>query len=181
MNAKACACALSLALTGCITVTTVNIGTKTSLERQLIGELEPLTEEELLAASVRATPLLEGGALADLQAAAVAAKRRQAFNRDDIALAKEHGCLGEARGAALVVLPCKTPLDEDAAGRLAALVEEENKDRAAIIDWALRADSSMTPIDRPELVRVYHRLLLQNARAGELVERDDGTFAEHTP
>ena len=91
---------------GCITVTTVNIGTKTSLERQLVGELEPLTDDQLLAASVRAQPQLVAGSLADLQAGAVAARRRQLFNRDDINEAKQLGCLGEALGAELVVRPC---------------------------------------------------------------------------
>ena len=32
----------------CITTTTVNIGRKTSLERQLMGRFEPLTEEEII-------------------------------------------------------------------------------------------------------------------------------------
>jgi uncharacterized protein YdbL (DUF1318 family) len=157
-----------------ITVTPINVGTKTSLERQLVGELEPLSEEQLLAASVRAQAHLGTGSLADLQAAAVDARRRQLFNRDDIDEAKKLGCLGEAREAVLATRPCEAARDSTMAARLARLVSEENADRRAIIDWAVAADSSLTPADRPEVVHVYHRLLVEAARAGDWLEDDEG-------
>jgi uncharacterized protein YdbL (DUF1318 family) len=158
----------------CVTVTTVTIGTKTSLERQLAGEVEPLSEEQLLAASVRAEAQVSGGSLADLQAAAVAARRRQLFNRDDIDEGKKQGCLGETREARLTLRPCEPAKDPAVATHLAALVAQENEDRLVVIDWAIAADAALTPADRLEVVRVYRRLLLEASRQGDWVQGDDG-------
>ena len=163
-------------LGGCITVTTVNIGTKTSLERQLAGDLEPLSEEQLLVSSMRASAQLAGGSLADLQARALAARRRQLFNRDDINEAKQQGCIGEGKAAELVIRPCPTARDAATAARYEQLVAQEKDDRGAVIDWAIAADSALTPSDRPEVVRVYHRLLLEAARPGDFVQGDQGDW-----
>jgi uncharacterized protein YdbL (DUF1318 family) len=161
----------------CVTVTTVTIGTKTSLERQLAGDVEPLSEEQLLAASVRAEPQVSGGSLTDLQAAAVAARRRQLFNRDDVDEAKKQGCLGESRNALLAVRPCDAGKDPVTAARLSTLVAQENDDRRAVIDWAIASDAALTPADRPEVVGVYHRLLLEASRKGDWVQGEDGGWA----
>ena len=55
-----------LPLCGCITTTVVNIGQKSALEKQLMGETDPLSEEELLVASVRATGGVHAGSEDDL-------------------------------------------------------------------------------------------------------------------
>ncbi len=172
--------AVVLALAGaagaCITVKTVTVGAKTSLERQLVGEVEPLSDEQLLAASVRAESQIQAGSLADRQAAAVAARRRQLFNRDDIEEAEQQGCVGEGRSAELVVRGCAATKDPAVASLYARLVAEENDDRRAVVDWAVAADSALTPADRPEVVRVYRRILLEAARPGTWVEGDDATW-----
>jgi len=168
------ATAVAAAGAACATITTVTIGTKTSLERQLVGEVEPLSEEQLLAASVRAEAQVAGGSVADLQAAAVAARRRQLFNRDDVDEGKKLGCLGETRDALLAVRPCDAAKDATTAARLATLVTQENEDRRVVIDWAIAADAALTAADRGEVARVYHRLLLEGSRAGDWVQGDDG-------
>ena len=159
---------------GCISTTQVNIGTKTSLERQLIGELEPLSEDEVLAASVRAQAQGGLGPLDDQQGAALAARRRQLFNRDDVDEAKQAGCLGEGKDGELVARLCDKPADAEAAARVSKLVAEENADRRAIIDWAVAADPALTPADRPEVVRIYQRIIVERARTGEWVQDDTG-------
>jgi hypothetical protein len=164
-----------LLLSGCFTVHSVNIGTKTSLEKQLIGELEPLSEEELLAASIRASDEAMLAPVDELQARAVAARRRQLFNRDDIDELKASGCLGEARKAELVARPCK---DAEAKERSDKLLSEENADRAVIIEWAVATDSSLTERDRGEVVEVYRRLLLERAQPGHWVQNDDGSWKQ---
>jgi uncharacterized protein YdbL (DUF1318 family) len=161
---------------GCVTLTTVALPPRTSVERQLAGELEPLTDEQLLVASVRAEAQLASGSLADLQAAAVAARRRQLFNRDDVEEAKQQGCLGEALDAKLVSRACDATKDPAVAARLARLLAEENQDRAAVIEWAITADAALTPADRPEVARVYHRMLLEASRPGDPVQADDGSW-----
>ena len=176
-RAAIAAVATALAASACFTVTTVNIGTKTSLERQLIGELEPLSEEELLAASVRAAGQMSLGDLGDLQRAAIAARRRQLFHRDEVDEAKQAGCPGENNRAEPVLLPCG-PVDGETAARLARLIAEENEDRTAIIDWALAADSSLTSADRAEIARVYRRMLQEAARPGHWIQGDDGSWTQ---
>jgi hypothetical protein len=159
---------------GCITVHAVNIGQKTSLEMQLMGEFEPLTEEEQLAASVRAGPDAPSAARSDLEAAAVAARQRQLFNRDDLRTLKAAGCLGEARGAQLAARPCGKEAEVEPLRT--RLVAEENADRAAIMAWAVEADPVLTRRDMPQVAAVFHRLLFEQAQKGEQVQNDDGAW-----
>jgi len=170
--------AYALACCACISVTAVNIGSKSSLERQLIGELEPLSEEETLAASVRAQAQVGTGSLDELQAAAVAARRRQLFNRDDIDEAKTQGCIGEGKDARLARRTCAPDADTEASARLATLIEQENADREAVVAWALATDPSLTTTDRPQVIQVYRRLLTENTRPGDWLETDDGTWVK---
>ncbi|HET6347372.1 MAG TPA: DUF1318 domain-containing protein [Myxococcota bacterium] len=159
---------------GCITVHAVNIGQKTSLEMQLMGEFEPLSEEEQLAASVRAGPDAPSAARGDLEAAAVAARQRQLFNRDDLRTLKGAGCVGEALAAKLASRPCAK--DAEVEALRARLVAEENADRAAIMVWAVEVDPVLTRRDMPQVAAVFHRLLLEQAQKGEHVQNDDGAW-----
>lgn len=170
---------LGLAMTsGCLKVTTVNIGQKTSLERQLIGEFEPLTEEEVLASSVRAGVSGGSGALGDLTQRAVAARRRQLFNRDDIEEFKGSGCLGEAASAEMVAHPCEGTAAPEITARVERLIAEENEDRAAIIAWAIEADPVLTPSDRDQVVKVYAHLLRERAKPGHWYHDEEGGWSQ---
>ena len=162
------------ALCACtITTRPVNIGTKTALERQLMGELEPLSDEQLLAASVRAPSNdPEVGGLDNTQAYAMAARRRQVFNRDELDELKQRGCLGEAKNALLMVRDC-SPTAEEAARR-ERLLAEENADREAIIEWVASSDATFAGNGRAQLIAMYHRLLAERAKAGEWVEGEGG-------
>ena len=163
-------------LSGCITTTVVNIGQKSSLERQLMGEIEPLSESELLVASVRAPGGVGSGSADDLTAAALAGRRRQLFNRDDLDELKTAGCLGEAQRARHEARPCDRVGAADNAKLVERLVAEENEDRAHIIDWALSVDPVLTRGDRAQVEEIYHRLLIEKARPGDWVQQEDGAW-----
>ena len=168
---------LMLAMTdGCITTTVVNIGQKSSLEKQLMGETEPLSEDELLVASVRDLSGPEAAAEDALTQKAVAARRRQLFNRDDLDELKALGCLGEALKGLLMGRPCDKIKDLEAARLRDRMVEEENADRNAIIDWAVSVDPVLTRADRPQVEELYHRLLLERAKSGEPFQAPDGSW-----
>lgn len=169
----------ALACAGCITVTTVNIGSKTSLEKQLMGEFEPLTEEEALVSSVRAAPVGASAAQDDGQAAALGARQRQLFNRDDLRSFKAAGCLGEALEAKLAARDCERSRDPSAAALLQKLLAEENADRQILMAWALSADPGLAGQDSKTLAAMYHRLLLEQAVAGDWLQQDDGTWVQH--
>ncbi|OGQ91187.1 MAG: hypothetical protein A2289_19710 [Deltaproteobacteria bacterium RIFOXYA12_FULL_58_15] len=154
------------------------IGQKTTLEKQLMGEAEPLSEEQMLVASVRSRGGgVHAGSADDLQSRAIAARRRQLYNRDDIGDLKVAGCLGEARGAILTIRPCDAP-SEDLILLRKTLIDQENADRRAIIDWAIGIDPVLTVADRPQIVELYHRLILERAHPGDWYEGTDGTWAK---
>ncbi len=155
----------------------VSIGQKTTLERQLMGNVEPLSEEELLVASVRGAAASNPTAKDEQQQRALAARRRQIFNRDDLDELRGAGCLGEARDARLVARPCDKPVEPALASLQAELIGQENDDRQAIIDWALATDPQLTAADRGQVVQIYRRLLLERLRPGDWLEQDDGSWA----
>jgi len=168
--------ALVIAMAGCgncLTVTTVNIGQKTSLERQLIGDFEPLTEEEMLAASVRSQGGVGAGSLDDLRQRAISARQRQLFNRDDVQELLGQACLGETSAARLAARKCGAQSAADVAARVARLVSEENQDRDAIIEWAIAIDPVLTPADRAQVVAVYARLLQEQLQTGHWYESSE--------
>ncbi|MEK7703346.1 MAG: hypothetical protein AAB426_00195 [Myxococcota bacterium] len=167
---------LALDAASCIRITNVSIGQKTSLERQLVGELEPLTDEELLSASVRASGGLATGSPGEIQTRAIAARQRQLFNRDDILELKSLGCLGEAHGASLVEHSCELESSSDMWTLRARLVEQENVDRRLIVDWVLASDPTLTASDRAELTVLYHTMLLAQARPGDWIETVPGQW-----
>jgi hypothetical protein len=167
-----------VAAASCFTLRSVTIGQKTSLERQLMGEVEPLTEQELLASSVRAAGGVGAGSVDDVLRRALGARRRQLFNRDDIDELKANGCLGEAAGARLVGRGCARQAEAATAPTVARLVEQENSDRQAIIDWAIATDPLLTPKDREQVIQVYHLLLREQARAGDWVQGADWAWTQ---
>ncbi len=160
--------ALVLCTPSC-TITTVNVSQKTALENQLLGKMAPLSEEELLLTSVR------GGSQSPSVSTepAVAARRRQLFNRDDTDELKQEGCLGEARDARLVVRPCSQP---DLQERLEALSLQENQDRAVLLNWFIAQDPTMTPSDKEQLQAIYHRLLVLHSPTGTPCEGPSGSW-----
>ena len=139
----------------------------------MMGEFEPLSEEELLASSVRsASDDDRSGGLDERQSRAMAARRRQVFNRDEIDDLKSKGCLGEAHDATLVVRACGA--DAEALRRRSELVAQENADRAAILEWVASGDDAFTDAGRAQLVDMYHRLLAVSAKKGDWVEDQGG-------
>jgi hypothetical protein len=165
---------VALCLCGCISVPIVNIPAKTAYERQLLGELEPLSEEEILEASVRAATAL-GPALDTARDRALAARRRQLFNRDDVQALLRLGCAGEAFAVQLVARPCAR--GPDFAARVMA---EENADRATLMDWAIVADPQVSEADRPEVARLYRELMRANAPPGSFQEDGAGVWTQPT-
>lgn len=162
---------------GCIRTNSIALGRKTELERQLMGRLEPFSNEELLAASVRAESSAARGPLLETEARAIAARRRQIFNRDDVAALQQAGCVGEGRDGVVEARPC--PRSQVVAALLSSrprLVREENEDRGAIIEWAIDSDPTLTPGDLPQVWAIYHLLAVERAPRGAPVEQEDGQW-----
>jgi hypothetical protein len=159
----------------CISTTVINISQKTSLESQLMGELEPLSKEELLVASVRASDDGSVIALDSLQNRAAAAKRRQLFNRDDLDELRNDGCVGEALGAQLVERPCNSSAVLEVR---AEIIEQENVDREVIVDWVLSIDPVLTPADRTQVVALYQQMILNTLSTGHWFQSATGSWSQ---
>lgn len=165
-------------MSGCINIKLVTIGQKTALERQLAGTHEELDEDLALVASVRGGGGVDGGQEADDgRARALAARRRQLFNVDDLVELRSLGCLGEGNDGLVALRPCDARAREPAiAERAARILSQENEDRARIIDLALVLDPALTPGDRESLQHVYARLARRDAAPGTWVQDDAGTW-----
>lgn len=164
---------LASVLMSCVEFRTISISQKTSLERQLMGEVEPLTEEEILLSSVRESSMASP-AEADIQTRALFARKRQLFNRDDVDELRKLGCLGENSRAELAVRSCSGDV-EQLSPRMAS---EENADRRMIVDWAISKDSSLTADDRLKVLDVYRRLIFEQAPTGTWWENEKGVWQQ---
>ncbi len=171
----------TLLLTGCINIKMVNVGQKTAYERQLTGTYEELDSNLATVASVRGPGGSESTstALGDSYQKALAARRRQLFNEDDIADFKSKGCIGENIRGQAEVLPCELLAADSEKKELAArLVAEDNEDRKSIIDLAIQMDNSLTPANSSDMRSVYHQLLKNSAKSGYMFEESPGKWTK---
>ncbi len=177
-------CLLGQYTTACAQLTQVSVAQKTTLELQLLGELEPLSDEDTLAASIRVAQgpmkITAAGTIASLKEMALRARQRQLFNRDDINVLLLRGCLGEAQTGYLAPRPCNAPnaLERTLSVRMRA---EENQDRDHIITWVIENDETLTPGDRYAVLGLYGSLRRAHLRPGMTYEDDTGAWNTKTP
>ncbi|MBT6177032.1 MAG: hypothetical protein HOI23_07265 [Deltaproteobacteria bacterium] len=164
-----------LLLSGCLTIKTVNISQKTSLEHQLMGSFEPLTEEEMLLSSVRdEAQLLRAEELNEDQAA-LAARRRQLFNRDDVERFKRLGCLGEALSNQLIARTC----DDESTGSktiIERILTEESRDRETIITWVISQHDHLQEDQRGQVKEIYRQFILSRSPSGTPFQDSNGDW-----
>jgi hypothetical protein len=169
--------AIIFVATGCrTTIVAIDSGQKTALERQLMGQFEPLTDEQALASSVRAAPDSTDLTADAVQARATFARQRQLFNRDDVEDLKGLGCLGEAVDARLAARPCAATKEESTRVLAAKMITEENADRAMLLDWVAAGHEAAAPAGRAQLATLYHHLLVNQSRAGDWFEEPAGAW-----
>jgi hypothetical protein len=168
-----------LLLCSCVTVTTVNVGQKTSLEYQLMGDFEPLTEEQILTSSVRSS--LEENAYQSEDKAhekAVFARKRQMYNRDEIKEYKSHGCLYEKYPALLQEKPCDFVNTEDKKKKINAMIEEENQDRNHIMAWIKNSNKENLDQQKIDILVLYHAFLFQESSKGDWFLEKNGSWIQ---
>ena len=166
-----------LLLAGCFTIKTVNISQKTSLEHQLMGSFEPLTEEEMLLGTVRDEAQLLSADEVSLDQLALQARRRQLFNRDDISAFKEKGCLGETKQGELVTRNCST-IDTEQNKLRQQVLQQETTDRRAIINWVISQHDHLQESHRGQVILIYRQFILSRSPKGTPFESSDGTWTQ---
>lgn len=172
-----CLLFICVLLSGCFTIKTVNISQKTSLEHQLMGSFEPLTEEEMLLSSVRDEAQILSAQQLDSDRLALQARRRQIFNRDDVNTFKAQGCLGESLEGSLVLRSCSA-LSTDNQGLIEQIVQEETVDREAIISWVISQHDHLQASQRDQVVYIYRQFILSRSPKGTPYENSDGTWSQ---
>lgn len=156
----------------CISVKPVVVDRTSQLENQVLGRLQRLEAELILASSVRGDA--QPAPRSPWQREAAEAVMRRAFNEDDIAVLKRSGRVGEAIGGELRVLDL--PTDRAQARWVRQLVAEENHDRGVIMQRVLQLSPDLTSDDLPLIRAIFHRLAMRAAQPGDRLQRDDGRW-----
>jgi len=183
--------ALAGLLAGCtLAEVKVNVASeRTSLENQILGSYDSLSEETLLVASVRGvdplgriqTPLKRSGEQQD----AVTAMQVLSFHADDVDAFKRLGWVGESNQGLLKALGmdrAKVPDDlKDFAARYGqkefdAVVAEVNAAREVVMRRAVETNAALTPADMPKVRAVFAKLATDTARPGDRLQNPDGTW-----
>ena len=162
----------------CITIKTVNVGQKTALEHQLMGRFEPLTDEQMGLAAVRAGDGNIENAKGPEYLRALNARKRQIFNADDIEHYKNSSCLGEALVARLTLRPCDQQKEEKELLLLEKLISQENDDRKTLLDWLILNDPRLDKTARQDIQKIYHDMLVERAQKRAWYQNKKGVWQQ---
>lgn len=164
-------------LGACVTVKPVVLDHKTQLENQVLGTFKRLSQDLVLASSVRGPgAATSGGKLSPLRQEAAEAVMLREFHRDDLEQLKADKVVGEGKHALLVLL--SAPTEQTAAAQARRLVSEENGARGVIMDRVIQLNADLQQEDLPLVRRIFRRLNREAARTGDLVQRDNGKWEE---
>lgn len=182
---------LSLALSGCtLAEVKVNVASeRTSLENQILGSYNSLSEETLLVASVRGVDPLgriqQPPRSSREKQDAVAAMQALSFHADDVDAFKRLGWAGEDNQGLLKAFPLvrdKAPEDlKEFAARYGdqefqSVLAEVNRAREVVMRRAVETNPNLTPADMPKVRSVFGKLASDTAKSGERLQLADGSW-----
>lgn len=168
----------------------VNVASeRTSLENQILGSYNSLSEETLLVASVRGvdplgriqTPPRKSREQQD----AITSMQITSFHADDVESFKRLGWVGEDNQGLLKAFPLSrehAPDDlKDFVARYRqqefdSVLAEVNRARDTIMRRAIETNASLTQADLPKVRSVFAKLAEDTARPGEKLQAQDGTW-----
>jgi uncharacterized protein YdbL (DUF1318 family) len=182
-----------LVLNGC-TLAKVDVNVvseRTSLENQVLGTYNSLSEDLLLVASVRGvspTGKIEAPPRhTPEQQDATRALETISFHADDVESFKRLGWVGENRDGLL------TPFGREIPKQLAPelksfatlyseaefrqVIDEVNQSREVLMQRVVQTNENFTAKDLPAIRKVFARINRQNSAPGTKVQGDDGTWA----
>ncbi|OGR40512.1 MAG: DUF1318 domain-containing protein [Desulfovibrionales bacterium GWA2_65_9] len=179
------------ALSGCtLAEVKVNVASeRTSLENQILGSYNSLSEETLLVASVRGvdplgriqTPQPKSREQQD----AITAMQVLSFHADDVEAFKRLGWVGEDNQGLLTgfALGRDNAPDElkDFATRYRqqefdSVLAEVNRARETVMRRAIETNASLTQADLPKVRAVFAKLAEDTARPGAKLQASNGTW-----
>lgn len=183
---------LALCFSGC-TLAKVDVNVvseRTSLENQVLGTYNSLSEDMLLVASVRGvspTGKIEAPPRhTPEQIDATRAMETIAFHADDIEAFKRFGWVGENQEGLLTTFPRETPkvkseeLKSFAANYSEAefqqVVKEVNQSRETLMMRVVQTNENFTAKDLPAIRKVFAKINRQNSAPGSKVQDADGRW-----
>jgi len=157
------------------------IDQRTALENQVLGTYEDIGKDMMLLASVRSIDesgkLIEVDPIPKYKKEAIRAKQRMEFNKDDIENFKELGCTGENNEGFLWFFEIsKTVKDPQFALFVKTIIQEENDDRLTIMKRIIMINENLNEDDLPKVQKIFASLNRDNAKKGEKIHLDDGTW-----
>ena len=190
--ATTAALALALLVSGCtLAKLDVNVvSERTSLENQVLGTYNSLSEDMLMVASVRGvspTGKIDAPPRhTPEQADAVRAMETIAFHADDVEAFKRFGWVGENQEGLLTPFTRETPkvsseeLKSFAANYSEAefqqVVKEVNQAREVLMMRVVQTNENFTVKDLPAIRKVFARINRQNSVPGAKVQDADGRW-----
>jgi hypothetical protein len=167
------------------------VSERTSLENQVLGTYNSLSEDLLLVASVRGvTP---GGKVSAApprsqeQQDATRALETVAFHADDLENFKRLGWAGENREGLITPFPREIPksLPPDLQSFATLYNEEEfrqviaevNQAREVLMGRVVQTNENFTAKDLPAIRKVFAKINRQNSAPGTRVQADDGSWS----
>lgn len=154
---------------------------KTALENQVLGSFQEIDKDTALLASVRSVD--ESGKLKAVdpvvksKRAAIFARQRMDFNKDDVESFKLEGCAGENNLGFLEFFETgKTKNDPSYKKFVQAIIEEENEDRLTILKRVLATNEAFGEGDLEKVRRIYAGLNRDNAKKGEMIQTPEGEW-----
>lgn len=186
-------CLLVALLLGGCTLAKVDVNVvseRTSLENQVLGTYNSLSEDLLLVASVRGvSPTGKIDApprRSPEQEDATNALETISFHADDLESFKRLGWVGENREGLITPFPRDIPknlppdlqafatLYTDAEFR--QVIDEVNQSREVLVQRVVQTNENFTARDIPAIRRVFAKINRQNSAPGTKVQADDGTW-----
>lgn len=197
MNSKnfrgAAAAAVALLVLGGCTLAKVDVNVvseRTSLENQVLGTYNSLSEDMLLVASVRGvspTGKIESPPRhTPEQQDALRALETISFHADDVDSFKRLGWVGENNEGLLTPfardIPKGVPADLKAFGtrygeaEFRQVVADVNRSREVLIRRVIQTNENFTSKDLPAIRKVFARINRQNSGPGTKVQEEDGRW-----
>jgi hypothetical protein len=194
-NARCCGWWLAgLLLLGGCTLAKVDVNVvseRTSLENQVLGSYNRLSEDLLLVASVRGvspTGKIEAPQpRSPEQQDAVRALETISFHADDLESFKRLGWVGENRDGLITPFPRTMPDNLPADLKSFAtnysdeefrqVLDEVNQARDVLMLRVIQTNENFTAKDLPAIRQVFAKINRQNSAPGTRVQADDGTWS----
>lgn len=165
------------------------VSERTSLENQVLGTYNTISDDLLLVASVRGISptgkITPAPQRTPEQEEAVRALETVSFHADDVEAFKRLGWVGEDSVGLLAPFPRTLPkagssdkvfAETYSDGEFLQVLDEVNKAREVLMLRVIQTNENFTVQDLPEIRRVFAKINQQNSPPGSKVQKDDGTW-----